>query len=138
MRAVIFVPGNPGSKMSLAGAGEIWPPDIMDITFGYQKVANLLDPNVVATGIIDTILLPCAQFYQPIDSNLTDICARLSAAYAVFPYDWRKNISHSAHSLADAIQDLCTKNPSVNDITLVCHSNGGLDAVPAERHSGPI
>jgi hypothetical protein len=128
MRAVVFAPGNPGSKMALAGAGEIWPPDPIDIAFGYQKIDKLLDPSVVATGIIDTVLLPCAPVYQPLENSLNDICAQLGALYLAFPYDWRKDINLSADLLAGAIQNLCANNPNVNDITLIGHSNGGLVA----------
>ena len=79
-----------------------------------------------ATDIVYWAIVPCAVVYAPIDRTLQQICDELDAQYVPFFYDWRKDVITTAKLLAQTIEDLCAKSSKVTEITLVCHSMGGL------------
>jgi len=124
MDAIIFIPGILGSRLSL-NEEEVWPPTPVEAWSGYHRIPQLMDPGVIATGIIDNVL--CFQFYKPIDDDLAAIAAATGAVKVDFFYDWRKDIKlYAAPMLAQKLQQVAASG--AQSITLVAHSMGGLVA----------
>jgi phospholipase A1 len=122
MEALILVPGIEGSRLSLAGS-EIWPPAIQEYLSGYTHLAELRNPQTVATGIIDAV--SCVQVYKPLMDDLQAAAASIGGTSVDAFYDWRKNIStYATGALVQAI-DRSVK-AGATSVTLVCHSMGGL------------
>lgn len=121
MTAIIFIPGILGSELLLNGE-KVWPPSLVEIITGYQRLASLMDPNVEAGDPISKVFVK--DFYGPLQSDLQKIANSINARFIAFGYDWRKSITESAHNLSELI------NAQVIDqgeeITLVAHSMGGL------------
>ena len=124
MDAIVFIPGILGSRLALNGE-EVWPPTPVEAWSGYHRIPQLMDPGVIATGIIDNVL--CFQFYRPIDDDLSAIAASTGGVKIDFFYDWRKDIKLStAPRLAEQLEE--TVANGAQSVTLVAHSMGGLIA----------
>lgn len=127
MQCIILVPGIEGSRLSLNGT-EVWPPTWQEAAGDYKRIAELIDPNTVATGIFDQLALPFGLFYpvyKPLMDKLDEIAQELGARRVNFFYDWRSDIwTAAADKLAQAIAN-SVANGAIS-ITLVCHSMGSL------------
>jgi hypothetical protein len=127
LNTIIFVPGGGGSRLSLNGE-EIWPPEPWEFVFNYQRIAQLQDAGVQATGIIDVYppgaLLYCYDVYRMFTGDLDSIAQQTGSGRVDFYFDWRVDISSSAHDLANEIA--AAVNGGSTSITLVCHSMGNL------------
>src|SRR5260370_12794937 len=100
---VVFVPGIMGSVLKLNDE-VIWPRPIQSLVFPYQKMPQLLDPNLVATDCIRHFILPQ---YQSIINDL-EICGfeEQTRTLIICAYDWRKSIEQAANTLAKALADV--------------------------------
>ena len=67
MNAIVFVPGILGSSLSLDGE-DVWPPTLPEAVLGYHQIPQLMDPGVVATGVIQNVA--CYEVYKPICDDL--------------------------------------------------------------------
>ncbi|MGC1577865.1 MAG: hypothetical protein WA813_17405 [Beijerinckiaceae bacterium] len=125
MNTIVFLPGILGSSLSLNG-DEVWPPTPTEAVFGYHRIPQLMDPGVVATGVIQNVV--CYEVYKPICDDLTYIASHTPwATRTDFFYDWRKDIKTvTAPLLAQTLQNLVAGG--AQSIALVCHSMGGLVA----------
>jgi hypothetical protein len=56
MDCIFLIPGIEGSRLSL-GTEEVWPPTPNEMIGGYNRIAKLLDPNTIATGIWDETVI---------------------------------------------------------------------------------
>ncbi len=127
MDAIVFMLGILGSSLSLNGE-EVWPPTLLEALTGY----HLLPSHFAAHGperdcdrSHDNVL--CAQFYKPINDDLSQIAAATGAAKFDFFCNWRKDIKLStAPLLAEELRQIATNR--AQSITLVAHSMGGLVA----------
>ena len=133
MKGVVFVPGIEGTELLYKGS-RIWPPDFGDIT-GYKKVDQLMDPAHVSAGqVIDRIDLIsgiiCEIIYQTTEEDLQDISKQINGStvgpYCPVPYDWRVDLFSAVDTLATTIERWYAANPGLSEITIVCHSMGGL------------
>jgi hypothetical protein len=127
MQCIILVPGIEGSRLSLNGT-EVWPPTWQEASGGYNRIAQLIDPNTVATGIFDQLALPFGLFYpvyKPLMNKLDEIAQELGARRVNFFYDWRSDIwTSAAEKLAQAIENSVANGAT--SVILVCHSMGSL------------
>jgi len=135
MECIFLVPGIEGSRLSL-GTEEVWPPTPEEIIGGYDRIAKLLDPSVIATGIWDeTVIFGLIHYpvYKPLMDKLDEIAQELGARRVNFFYDWRTDLWKStapliasSEKLANAIETSVAGGAS--SVTLVCHSMGNLVA----------
>jgi hypothetical protein len=131
MQCILLVPGIEGSRLSLNGA-EVWPPTFGELTGGYKRIDQLVDPSTIATGIFDQLVIsePLGLYYpvyKPLMDKLDEIAQELGARRVNFFYDWRSDIWTSASDkLAQAIAKSVADGAT--SITLVCHSMGSLVA----------
>jgi Lecithin:cholesterol acyltransferase len=135
MDCIFLIPGIEGSRLSL-GTEEVWPPTPNEMIGGYNRIAKLLDPNTIATGIWDeTVIFGLIHYpvYKPIMDKLDEIAQELGARRVNFFYDWRTDLwnstppfTASSEKLAKAIETSVAGGAS--SITLVCHSMGCLVA----------
>jgi pimeloyl-ACP methyl ester carboxylesterase len=127
MQAIILVHGIMGSKLQL-GNEEIWPPSFGEFLSGhYGRIAKLMDPSAIATGI----LYQYTSFYQIYGPIINDIDAIVAAQGGLRPdffFDWRVDLLKSADRLAQAIAKACSGANPATEVTLVAHSMGGLVA----------
>ena len=125
METMILVPGPQGSRLTLNGE-EIWPPTVLEMIGGYNRMNKLLDPNAQFTTIVDKVEFYRA--YEQLQDDLQTIANQSGGTKSRldFPYDWRKDLLKTADRLASVIED-CVDNGS-DSITLVCHSGGNLVA----------
>ena len=128
MDAVVLVPGILGSSLDLYGQ-EIWPPNRDEaLASHYERIQFLLNDDAKPKGIINWVVLPCAQIYAPLVSDLKAICNQVpQKKYIEFPYDWRQDLLKTAKQLSTQLDELVEKN-GVKNITIVSHSMGGLVA----------
>lgn len=121
-KAIVFVPGIMGTELKL-GAEVVWPPKVSETIFGYNRIADLQNPAVVATRVIAKV--SCVDFYAP----LQDLFRGLGYGPAgdkrlvEHPYDWRRDLFDLADGLADRLDAV-----DADHITIVAHSMGGLIA----------
>lgn len=116
-----------GSELLYKGASAaIWPPKITDWP-RYRELPELLDPvDVSVRNVIDDVL-GVIPVYRETENDLKAIGSALNGAgttaYLPLPYDWRID-------LLTAVDDLASKaeafSATVDDITIVSHSMGGL------------
>jgi pimeloyl-ACP methyl ester carboxylesterase len=119
-KAIVLAPGLEGTALDLSGE-EIWPPTVWEAVFGYQRLAKLKNPSAKPTKVIGGVLV--FDIYSYLISNLKNVAKKCSADYFEFPYDWRKDNRDAAVLLEQFLEGL-----PADDITLVCHSNGGIVA----------
>lgn len=132
MKGIVFVPGITGSEMLFSG-NIIWPPDLGDVLNGYQKLAQLMDPIKVSVGnVIDSVqvLVYCDIIYKTTEEDLQEISNEINgianSPYCPVPYDWRLDLFAAADKLATTIDHWYAANAGMTEITIVCHSMGGL------------
>jgi pimeloyl-ACP methyl ester carboxylesterase len=130
-KGIVFVPGITGSELVYTPTNEkIWPPDLGDVFLGYQKFDKLSDPKQVSVGnVIDNDLI--IVFYQTTEEDLRYISNLINnvssgGPYCPAPYDWRQDLLMSVDTLISTIDKWYNANPSLTELTLVCHSMGGL------------
>lgn len=126
---VIVVPGIMGSVLELNGE-VIWPGPVSSLFLPYNKMAELMNPDLVATDLIRKFSISVQ--YQ----SLLDDLARCGfvenpqptrkKTLFVCPYDWRKDNALSAAKLADMIDEACQINGAGTEVSLIGHSMGGL------------
>jgi pimeloyl-ACP methyl ester carboxylesterase len=119
---LIFVPGIMGSMLRSETLGGVW---WIDALRGYDKLNKIglapdglsdLDPNLkIVPFEVDTIYAPF----------LRACLLRDDFGHDVFPYDWRKAVSHNATRLRDKIARTFADNGG-EKVHLVGHSMGGL------------
>lgn len=125
---VMVVPGIMGSVLRQGGPeGEIiWPGTLWSYMFSYSDMEALLSPDLVATELIEccwkdvyNVLLDALQKceFQPDGDTPT---------LQTFPYDWRQDLRKTAADLADAIDETVDMHGDGVEVTLLCHSMGGL------------
>lgn len=118
---VIFVPGIMGSLLMSRSKGGIWWLDVRTREF----IDNLaLSPDGKAdadpTNQISPITVDCS--YTPF---LSKALVEEGLNHEIFPYDWRKPLSHSAQSLRDLVLKLHSENGG-KAVHVVAHSMGGM------------
>lgn len=127
MRSIVFLPGILGSRMELAGE-EVWPPSPWEAQFGYQRLAELMQDDVVAGPPIDRVW--CYGVYRKLLQDLERIASGSlggqAGTFHPIGYDWRVSIVQSANTVADRLDEICDEERS--PIALVAHSMGCLVA----------
>lgn len=121
----IVIPGIMGSVLELHGE-VIWPGSPLDLYLPYNKMAKLMDPNLVATDVIRSVSISVQ--YQKLIDDLGKCGFREDdnpKTLYVFPYDWRKDNALAAEKLAELIDQAVTQN-GATEISLIAHSMGGL------------
>src|SRR5207302_9433280 len=93
---VVLVPGIMGSVLKL-GNEVIWPGPIQSLVLPYNRMTELLSPDLVATDCIRHFVLPQ---YQSIIDDLA-ICGfeEATQTLVVCAYDWRTSIENAAEAL---------------------------------------
>jgi pimeloyl-ACP methyl ester carboxylesterase len=131
MKGIVFVPGIEGSELYYTPLNEkIWPPDVVDVLLGYQKIDKLSDPKNVSVGnVIPSDLI--IEVYQTIEDDLRYVSNLINnmpagGPYCPAPYDWRIDLLQSVDGLSTTIDTWYSAHRSLTEITLVCHSMGGL------------
>lgn len=119
-KAVVFVPGIMGTELKL-GSEVVWPPKVTETIFGYNRIADLQNPAVVATRVIANV--SCVDFYSPLQDLFRDLGYGASGDRRLVehPYDWRRDLFDLADGLAARLDGV-----AADEITLVAHSMGGL------------
>lgn len=125
MGAVFFLPGILGTEMKLAGE-KIWPPSPVEVKFGYERIAKLMDPNAEAGDPIRSVW-SVFKVYDAMYHDLKEICAGEHGApnprdFVFWGYDWRVDIQETADLLANALRD----HDAQDDVHIVAHSMGCL------------
>src|ERR1051326_261233 len=128
---VILVPGIMGSVLELKhanGSSEvIWPGPVSSLVFAYNKMNELLLPELEATDIIRRVSL--SKQYEQIINNLGKCGFREDTqppTLFVCAYDWRKDNALSARVLAAKIDDAVAQHGGAAEVTIIAHSMGGL------------
>ncbi len=93
-----------------------------------------MDPKLVSVGQvidgIDILGIPCEIIYKTTEEDLQSISNTINKVaagpYCSAPYDWRLDLFTSADALATTIDHWYAANAGVTEITIVCHSMGGL------------
>ncbi|MBK7897900.1 MAG: hypothetical protein KA603_05755 [Azonexus sp.] len=123
---VVFVPGIMGSQLYLEN-DIIWPGTPAELLFPYQKMGQLLNPNLRVGDIIRSVSIAnqyaslIAAFKQcGFDEKATP------ATLIVCPYDWRKDNRLAAELLAEHVKKLRVDHGVDVVINIVAHSMGGL------------
>ncbi len=149
---LIFVPGLMGSVLEHRESGTpVWDPGLrMGLRalcsrgeslaalrlVGDSPTEDDIGDGIVATRLVDAVhVLPGLwkiDAYGPVLDNLRSrLTLRPGANYFEFPYDWRRDIRHSARRLGRAIEGLLRSwrersgNPGAQ-VVLIGHSLGGL------------
>jgi pimeloyl-ACP methyl ester carboxylesterase len=126
IEGVILIPGIMGSVLK-KGQRTIWPGDVLELVLPYNHMADLLDPDLLATDVIRSVSIS-TQYKALIDS--LESCGFHEAGpkptLTVFPYDWRKDNALAAKALADCIDAMAQNLGNDAEINLVAHSMGGL------------
>jgi hypothetical protein len=130
MHGIVLVPGITGSQLIYKKESiPIWPPDCGDI-LGYRHIDKLLDPVNVKVGRVIDFVVPEIQIgniYYTTEFDLQTISNSLNGAamglYFAAPYDWRIDLFSALDAISAQIEN-CAKK--ANEITIVCHSMGGL------------
>ncbi|MBL4673888.1 MAG: hypothetical protein JKX81_16630 [Arenicella sp.] len=125
MKCVVFLPGIMGSELRHSETNKrIWPPSLGALVTKSAKAEDLLDENLVATKLIESV----TPFYSVYRSILRDIktCGySLNGSerrFIPFAYDWRKSNEASALALSEHLD----QQESFDEIVLIGHSMGGL------------
>jgi Lecithin:cholesterol acyltransferase len=132
MEKIFLIPGITGSRLGLTmNSPDVWPPTVEEVIWGYNRLDEVLDPKLIATGIwVETEIIPgwSVPVYKPLIEKLWQITQGLAdAELVIFPYDWRLDIWKSTVPvLAKEIEKQVDAGAS--SITLVCHSMGSLVA----------
>jgi Lecithin:cholesterol acyltransferase len=131
MDTIIFLPGGGGSCLQSPSGDEVWPPTALEFLWGYGRIQQFLEFDLVPSGIVDSIPLNqllAYQVYRQILQDLFDIQDNLNTQnnlnieFVPFAYDFRKDVLVSAQDLQATIEN-CYNNGS-RSIALVCHSTG--------------
>jgi hypothetical protein len=130
MEVAVLVPGIMATRLLLPDPSggepeEVWPPTALETQFGYNRIAKLTDPRVVAGAMIDKVL--CFSFYRIIKRQLQELgysATGTQRRLVEFPYDWRLDNLLTANKLAARLDEI----PDASRITLIGHSMGGLVA----------
>ncbi|HYG10131.1 MAG TPA: alpha/beta fold hydrolase [Pyrinomonadaceae bacterium] len=133
-RVVILVPGIMGSVLELRHAGGqsevIWPGPFSSLIFAYNKMNELLIPELEATDLIRRFSI--SNQYQQIIDDLGKCGFREKGqggkppTLFACPYDWRKDNALAAETLAAKIDGAVAQHGAGVEVTLVGHSMGGL------------
>jgi pimeloyl-ACP methyl ester carboxylesterase len=124
-QAVVFLPGIMGSILK-RDAEVIWPGSVTSVLLPYNRMADLMRPELVATDVWRK-LGP----FDVYDSLLTDLenwGFKPGETLFPFPYDWRKSNGTAAQQLADLVDNITAQHKGDVVITLLAHSMGGLVA----------
>lgn len=133
MHVAVLVPGIMGTRLILLAADnggkneEVWPPKPTEVAFGYDRIDKLQSRHLITGPIIDKVA--CFGFYNHIQKHLADLSSGSQPPIdrcVDFPYDWRRNNILTAKKLADLIASEVANGAT--EISLVCHSMGGLVA----------
>ncbi len=119
---VVFIPGVMGSVLRL-GTEVVWPGSAWSLVGAYQKMVELLRPDLVATDVIRDFAI--AEQYTSLLDDLRAFGFKEGERLVLFPYDWRKSNALAAEGLAQHLDELVAADSSV-EITLLAHSMGGL------------
>lgn len=119
---LIFVPGIMGSMLRSKTLGGVW---WIDALRGYDKLNRIglaLDGASDADSSYQIEPFAIDTLYAPF---LQAALLRDDFGHLVFPYDWRKSVTHSIAALRDLINHTAATNGG-EPIHLVGHSMGGL------------
>ncbi len=120
----ILVPGIMGSVLKL-GDQVIWPGPLSSLILPFDKMAELMREDLVATDCIRTFSIT-NQYQALIDDLMTCGFSETNQTLIVAAYDWRKDNALSAQKLADHIDAARQRHGDNVEITIVAHSMGGL------------
>ena len=120
---VVLVPGIMGSVLK-KGDTVIWPGSVAEMVVPYSKMAELLDPELVATDVIRSVSVS-RQYSQLIDAMEACGFVETDGTLTVFPYDWRKDNALAAAGLSKHLDGLVERHGDIA-INLLAHSMGGL------------
>jgi pimeloyl-ACP methyl ester carboxylesterase len=126
--AVVFLPGIMGSELRL-GHESVWPGPFSSLVLRYEKMAQLMRNDLVATDIIRSFSFS-EQYKALLDDLKTcgfDDLSDPRTLYVV-PYDWRKSNVLSANVLADTIDKAVLEHKGDLTVSIIAHSMGGLVA----------
>jgi pimeloyl-ACP methyl ester carboxylesterase len=125
-QVAILVPGIMGSELYLKDE-LVWPGSVFELVVSYKKMAQLLDPSLVAKDLIRSVSIS-NQYQQLIDDlALCDFREHIDPpTLYMCPYDWRKDNAHSARALADVVDEVVAAHGTTVEISLLGHSMGGL------------
>ena len=127
MELLVVVPGIQGSRLELKGK-RVWPPTVKEAIFGYDRIDQLIDDDLVATELIDAV--GPLSFYESLEADVRNCGFREGDAdkpLLLFPYDWRRSNADTAGKLALAIDKAWDDaSERITDITFLAHSMGGL------------
>lgn len=129
---VIFLPELGGSEL-YDGDELVWPGSDSDIiSYPDTKLDKLIHCPLVASDIVRTIV--GCPYYQSLIDYLYSLgydeeeSEGLPASLFVFPYDWRRDLTHVARDLANCIVQIWAAYNGLCSITLLSHGAGGLIA----------
>ena len=123
MKCVVFVPGVLGSALESSAGRRVWPPKASEIVFGYDRIDELMAPDLEPVCVINNIGVWAV--YKTI---LNDIqrCGYTEGnperRFVQFPYDWRQSNADSATDLAKRLRQI----DGISELILIGHSMGGL------------
>ena len=123
-KGCVLVPGIMGSTLLTQAGEKVWPPSLGDLVSGYDDVEDLLDPDLRAVEIIDTVML-----VYPVYASILDDIGRCgyqtgnpNRRFIPYPYDFRRSNATSADGLATVLDRFA----DLDELVLVGHSMGGL------------
>ncbi len=142
----LFVPGYRGSFLVTEGPEpeRAWlsPGDVLTrgehslaLPFPGQRPAPRFGPLVPAGPVTRLTLIPLLASYSVYHPFLEFGRERLPG-FAVFGYDWRRDIRESAGALCARIEQLVAEGGGRRKVNLVVHSMGGLVALHCLLHGG--
>jgi phospholipase A1 len=127
---VIFLPEIGGSEL-YEGQDPIWPGNYSDIiSYPDAKLEKLIRCPLDPHDIVRTIL--GCPYYQSLIDYLYSLgydeqpAEGLPPSLFVFPYDWRRDLTHVARDLADSVVQIWAAFQGLCSITLLSHGAGGL------------
>ena len=124
MRCVVFVPGILGSELTNAAGDVVWPPSALQAITRYRGIDKLVDSNLTATGIIESV--GPRSVYRSIINDIGKCdysSGDSSRRFIPYAYDWRRSNADSAERLADVLD---AQAGTATDVLLIGHSMGGL------------
>jgi pimeloyl-ACP methyl ester carboxylesterase len=118
---LIFVPGVMGSQLKSNTKGGVW---WIDVRTRNHLNDLALSPDGSEDAERDNQIVPFTTDpqYEPF---LTAVLEQERFNHEVFPYDWRKLLTHDAAALCDVVNHVHEENGG-NPVHLVGHSMGGL------------
>lgn len=130
---VIFLPEIGGSQLYDGDDVLVWPGSNSDIIcYPETKLDKLIHEPLVAKDIVRTVL--GCPYYQSLIDYLNSLGYEEPRpngpppSLFVFPYDWRRDLTHVARDLADSIVQIWTGYNGLCSITLLGHGAGGAIA----------